>query len=742
MTFKRQMLLLLAGIGLIPMIIVSAVSIYIASTSIEEQVFKQLDSIRQMKSTSLSEYLGRLWGEVDMLAGDPSLRESIQEFDKDYRQAKISASDAERYRQQLRNFYIKEFLPRLQKNQPSVGASWVDKMLSQLNDREVWLQYRFLVDNPHPVGSKQKLEHSGVNDGYDQHHQRLHEFLRDVQKEYGFYDIFLINREGEILYSVFKEVDFATSLDHGPYKDTNLAEVFRKADKAEAGQVLMTDFKIYRPSYDGPAGFIAAPVFDANGKHVGVIAAQFPIDKLNSLMAERNGLGRTGETLIIGHDHLLRTDSYRDPAKHSVLQSFLHPQKSKITSEASDRAIAGQTGLALLPDYLGNEALTAYAPIKFNELNWSILVKMDADEALAVEYHLIEVAVCLIAAAIVIVILLAFWFTRMALKPLGGEPKQMQQVARAIAEGDLNVEIPVASSNSVAGAMQIMVQNLKGLVANINQRSSEQHDIAQRLSSVAVQTNQVLHDQVQHTSQVATAVYEMTESFREVGNNIQTAVDASANSKGQIEQSTAEVVSSSDELHDVADEFKASAQTVDQLTQRVADISSVLASIQSIADQTNLLALNAAIEAARAGEHGRGFSVVADEVRALAKNTQKETEQITKIIQSLSNEAANTQQQMHTSVERAEAMCHQAASTADKLKEAASSLDEVSRMNDSIASASEEQNNVATEISMNIETLNSSIAQTEESMSEIEQSVRDMAQSSEKLRALIQTFKV
>ncbi|CAG9297623.1 methyl-accepting chemotaxis protein [Celerinatantimonas diazotrophica] len=742
MTFKRQMLLLLTGIGLIPMMIVSAVSIYIASTSIEQQVFSQLDSIRQMKSTSLKEYLGRLRGEVDMLAGDPALRESLQEFDHDFRNAKVSASDAARYRQELKNFYMSEFLPRLQKNRPLVSSAWVDNMVGQLNDREVWLQHRFLVANPHPVGSKDKLHQSKVNDDYDQHHKRLHGFLRDVQKEYGFYDIFLINREGEVLYSVYKEVDFATSLEHGPYKDTNLAAAFRKADKASQGQVVISDFKIYRPSYDGPAGFIAAPVFDNNGKHIGVIAAQFPLDKLNSLMAERNGLGRSGETLIIGDDHLLRTDSYRDPRKYSVLQSFLHPQTTKITSEASDRALAGQTGLAILPDYLGQDALTAYAPVKFDGLNWAILVKIDADEALATEYHLIEVAVCLIAGAIVIVVLIAIWFTKMALKPLGGEPVQMQRIVKAIADGNLNVDIPVSSPNSVAGAMHTMTHNLKQLVGNISEGASEQHAIAQRLSSVAVQTNQVLHEQVQQTSQVATAVYEMTESFREVGNNIQTAVDASANSQGQIEQSTEEVVRSSDELHHVADEFKVSAQTVDQLTQRVADISSVLSSIQKIADQTNLLALNAAIEAARAGEHGRGFSVVADEVRALAKNTQKETEQITQIIQSLTNEAANTQKQMHTSVERAETMCHQAAATADKLKAAAASLDEVNRMNDSIASASEEQNNVATEISMNVETLNSSITQTEESMSEIEKSVHDIAQSSEKLRALIQTFKV
>lgn len=742
MTFKRQMLLLLTGIGLIPMLVVAVVCILIASTSIENKVFSQLDSIRQMKSTSLMEYLGRLRGEVEMLATDPSLRESMQEFDESYRHLKVTDNQVERYRQELKDFYINEFLPRLQKNQPSVDASWVNDMLGQLSAREIWLQQRFLVANPHPVGSKDKLNLSDVGDDYDKYHQKIHKFLSSIQKEYGFYDIFLINRDGEVLYSVFKEVDFATSLEHGPYKNSNLADVFRRSNKDNQRQVEISDFKTYRPSYDGPAGFIAAPIFNAKGKRIGVIAAQFPIEKLNSLMAERNGLGRTGETLLVGNDHLVRTDSYRAQSKYSVAQSFIHPERSKITSQATDLALAGQTGMAILTDYLGVKALIAYAPVKFESLHWSIIVKMNADEALETEYQLIKVISVLIITAVVIVILIAFWFTRMVLKPIGGEPVQMKQIVQTIASGDLTITLPHSTQDSVAGAMKTMLHNLRHLVEEISGRSNEQHTIAFRLSDIATQTNQVLHDQVQHTSQVATAIYEMTESFREVGNNIQMAVDAASNSKGQIEQSTMEVARSSDELHDVADEFKASARTVDQLTHRVSDISSVLASIQSIADQTNLLALNAAIEAARAGEHGRGFSVVADEVRSLAQNTQKETEQITQIIQSLTQEAANTQKQLNVSVERAEKVCQQAELTANKLKAAAESLDEVGKMNDSIASASEEQNNVAIDISANIETLSGSIIQTEESMSKIEQSVHEIAQSSEKLKALILSFKL
>lgn len=453
-------------------------------------------------------------------------------------------------------------------------------------------------------------------------------------------------------------------------------------------------------------------------------------------------MGKTGESLLIGPDQLVRTDSYLQPKRYSVTRSFLFPGQSRLDSEAASRALAGQSGIGFLTDYTGKDVLASYAPFKYKDLNWAIVVKKGRDEALASVRNLWKVGGSIFIVTLVVVIVIDIYFTRLVLKPLGAEPVYMQQIARSIAKGDLTVTVPPCDRKTVMGTLNEMVQNLRHMVSQITEQTREQHQVAHQLSSVSEQTNQSLHEQAEHTTMAATSVTQMSESFREVSENIQRAAGRSNDSKNQIEQSSADVIATSNVLHEVADEFKASAQTVDDLTGEVSRISSALESIQKIADQTNLLALNAAIEAARAGENGRGFAVVADEVRALASNTQRETEQVSDIIQSLQHSSKATQTQMQTSVNRAEAMCEQAAQTAENLRSAAESLDEVAQMNENVASASEEQNHVAMEISGNVESLRAAITETEQSMNDIAASSSTIAKSSDNLQNLIKQFKV
>ncbi|MFM2486565.1 methyl-accepting chemotaxis protein [Celerinatantimonas yamalensis] len=742
MSFKRQMLLLLASVGLIPMLVVAGCMIWVATTEMQSQSFAKLGAVREIKSAALTGYLDRLTNEVELLSVDPELRRTLKGFDHAYQTASPSQATIEQDKLLLLDFYQKEFIPRLKINRPDINSNYARELISQLNNKDIWFQYRYLVANPHPVGQKDKLQFSGVNDEYDQYHQQVQNYLQAIQAKYGFYDVFLINSQGEVLYSVFKEIDYATSLTNGPFKQSGLADAFRAANQLSTKNVIMVDLKNYIPSYDVPAGFIAAPIFDDQGLRVGVIAAQFPIASLNNLINQRKGMGQTGETLLVGPDRLVRNDSYLHPERYSVQLSFLHPEKSMLKTASIDRALAGETGEAILPDYTGHDVLAAYAPYKYKGLNWALLVKMNKKEALAASYHLWYIGAVIIVISMIVVIICAVVFTHRILKPLGAEPALMQRIAQAVADGDLTIAVPDANAQSVMGTLSMMKTSLRDMVAEITQQTHQQHLIAQELASASEQTNQALHDQASHTSMVATSVVQMTESFREVSENIQHAAAASNQSKEQIEESTAEVVEASNSLHDVADDFKNSAKTVDELTNHVAKIASVLESIQSIADQTNLLALNAAIEAARAGENGRGFAVVADEVRSLALNTQRETEQISEIIQSLKNSSSSTQQQMHVCVEQAEKVCEESNLTAKKLRAAATSLEEVAQMNETIASASEEQSHVVTDISASVESLSSSITQSEQAMNEIARSSSLIASSSNELQNLIKNFRV
>ena len=178
------------------------------------------------------------------------------------------------------------------------------------------IQHQYIVDNPFPTGEKSALTDTGEGTPYASAHDLYHPILRDFVERFGYYDLFLIDADsGNIVYSVFKEIDFGTSLLDGPHSDTNLADAYHGArDSDDPTFCGLEDFAPYAPSYGAPASFIASPIPGPNGTTAGVLAFQMPIDRINEIMTsagrwEDVGLGESGETYIVGEDLTLRSES-------------------------------------------------------------------------------------------------------------------------------------------------------------------------------------------------------------------------------------------------------------------------------------------------------------------------------------------------------------------------------------------------------------------------------------------------
>ncbi len=152
----------------------------------------------------------------------------------------------------------------------------------------------------------------------------------------------------------------------------------------------------------------------------------------------------------------------------------------------------------------------------------------------------------------------------------------------------------------------------------------------------------------------------------------------------------------------LAKEFEAASKVILDLEVNTSDITSVIDVIQSIAEQTNLLALNAALEAARAGEQGRGFAVVADEVRTLASRTQKSTQEIQGMIESLQKDSKRAVEVMAVGNSYTQKGVEQAALASQALTAIAVSVESITKMNAQIATAAREQESVVDEISNNV----------------------------------------
>ena len=170
----------------------------------------------------------------------------------------------------------------------------------------------YVKDNPHPAGEKQKLDRGQTGSGYDDIHAKYHPWFRKLMQDQGYYDIFLFDTDGNLLYSVFKEPDYATNFlkGGGQWAETDLGAVYREALGADdANAISFKDFRPYAPSAGAPAGFMAHAIHDGKGKVVGVLAFQMPIDRFNGLLKQNFGLGKTGELVLIGADFLMRNDS-------------------------------------------------------------------------------------------------------------------------------------------------------------------------------------------------------------------------------------------------------------------------------------------------------------------------------------------------------------------------------------------------------------------------------------------------
>ena len=214
-----------------------------------------------------------------------------------------------------------------------------------------------------------------ADDGYGRIHDRLHPLARRFVTERGYYDLFLISPEGDVVYTVMKEPDFATNLRTGPWRNTGLAQVFKRAvDGRDHGTVAFSDFESYQPSNGDPAMFMARALTGVDGKLLGVFALQLPTDRINAIMNFTAGMGETGETYVVGEDLLMRSNS-RFSRESTIL-------RVKVDTIPVHRALEGRSGTVFTRDYRGEEVLSAYTHLDIDGFRWAVLAEIDRREVM------------------------------------------------------------------------------------------------------------------------------------------------------------------------------------------------------------------------------------------------------------------------------------------------------------------------------------------------------------------------
>jgi sigma-B regulation protein RsbU (phosphoserine phosphatase) len=372
-----------------------------------------------------------------------------------------------------------------------------------LNRSEYWpqhknhriLQYQFIVQNPYPLGKKGDLRSAGIGNSYDKAHRIYHPIIKNYLDRFGFYDIFIVAADSaHIIYSVSKEVDFATDIVNGPYRNTNISKVYKKVmNNSDPNAVCFEDFNPYPPSYNAPASFIASPIFDGDEK-IGVLIFQLPIDKINNIMTDgyewaEVGLGKTGEAYLVGSDYLMRNQSrflIEDPEgyfnaleKTNIPRETISKIKSlnstiglqPIRSIGTQSAIDGNSGTQIFKDYRDVEVLSAFRPLEIEGVDWVIMSEMDKSEAFAPIGLMFKQFLLWFAILLVIILLLSIFFANSISKPV----KILTKRAADLADGNLHSSIELERSDEIGflahnfEQMRLSVKNLIDELQDINQ---------------------------------------------------------------------------------------------------------------------------------------------------------------------------------------------------------------------------------------------------------------------------------
>ncbi len=752
--------------------ILSSISIKNSSEAIETQVKNSLVAVRDTTKSSIEDYFKFISQQVLTFSNDRMIINAAEEFKTAFDQYKydVSASDVSEYRTKLATYYTNEFNNEYARRNQGNKVD-VISLVNQLDDESVLLQYAYIRANQNPLGEKDSLDMADNDSIYAKLHADYHPHIRDYLRKFEYYDIFIVDPDsGDIIYSVYKELDYSTSLKTGAYSKTGIGEVFNKANQlGSADEFVISDFAAYTPSYEDPASFIASPIFDGN-KKVGILIFQMPIDRINAVMTHhekwnQQGLGDSGETYLVAEDKTLRSMSrfliedaegyFSALSNTQIDQAIISTIRAKNTTIALQPAntpgvvdaLAGNTGFQIFPDYRDIPVLSAYAPLNIKGLNWVIMSEIDEAEAYAPIVRLTETIVrfSLGLAAVLVAIggFLSWLFANYMTRPLNSVVDAVNDLAKG--EGDLTQRLSYSANDELgdlSSDINLFINKLQRVIKEVTEHSSHLSTAANEMLGVSRTTHDDLQDQSAQTDQLATAMNQMTSTVHEVAVSAQNAAQGAEAAQQHTTDGFNVMTESIAEIDTLASQITTAAAAIKDLETDSDNIGGVLDVIKNIAEQTNLLALNAAIEAARAGEQGRGFAVVADEVRTLASRTQQSTTEIERMIEKLQTASKGAVVEMQKSQDSANSGKEKMAETGHALTKIRDSVDSISDLNMQIASAAEQQSQVAEEINRNVVRINAAGESTSDGAQRASTSSKELTQIADQLQQLVQQFKV
>ncbi|MBX7431357.1 HAMP domain-containing protein [Mycobacterium sp. Y57] len=463
-SIQSKLIVVLVLYTIVAAVVVGVVAFQAGRTSIRSSVFDRLTEIRESQSQALERQLTDLKNSLIIYTHGANLAGAVDEFTAGFDELADSAIDPAQSRS-IVDYYERFSAATEQNSGMPVDA---DALLPTSNAQR-YLQANYT--SRHKDGdSALIMADAGDGSAWSAANVRYQGFFAEIVNRFEFEDALLLDTRGNVVYCADKNVDLGTNILTGPFRGSNLRGAYEKAlSSNSADNVTFTDFELYQPAGNRPTAWMVSPVAPG-GRTVGVLALQFPISKINRLMTfdeqwAQAGLGETGETILVGPDGLMRSDSrlfVEDPQRYvaAVTEAGTPPDVAEAAvrlggttlvqpagEEANRAAQKGQSGTMITTDYLGQEALQAYTPVsvKGAGLHWSLVAEIDTAEAFEGEASFTRTMVVSTTGIVVVACLLSIFLAPFFVRPI----RRLEAGARRISAGDYDVVIPVDTRDEV-----------------------------------------------------------------------------------------------------------------------------------------------------------------------------------------------------------------------------------------------------------------------------------------------------
>jgi class 3 adenylate cyclase len=457
-SIQSKLLLMLLVTSILSAAVVGLIGYQSGQSSLRASEFDRLTEIRQSQTRQLQSQISDLQDSLVIYSRGSTATEAIEAYTAGFDQLN-NATITPAQQQAIVKYYDDVFA----KHEDAQTGNDVDvDALLPTSNAQKYLQANYTTPfTDWDLAVKFDDAHDGS--AWSAANARFNDFFRQIVTRFEFEDALLLDTRGNVVYSAYKGVDLGTNILNGPYHGGDLTEAYNKAIASNAvDYVATTDFSDYQPA-DEPTAWMVSPV-GAQGRVEGVLALQFPISKINRLMTmdkrwEESGMGKTGETFIVGPDDLMRSDSrlfLENPEafKRDVVEAGTPPDVAQesirqhgttlvqpVATEATQLAQRGQRGTLVADDYLGHETLQAYAPVDVQGLHWAVIAKIDTSEAFAPVATFTRTLVLSTTVIIFVVCIAAMLLARLFVRPI----RRLEAGAQRISSGEYGVSLPVQS---------------------------------------------------------------------------------------------------------------------------------------------------------------------------------------------------------------------------------------------------------------------------------------------------------